>query len=399
MKKLSASNLINKIIFLFIMISIIISPENAYKSSLEGLNLWYNIVCPALFPFFVSLEILIKLGVINLIGIFFRPITEFLFNIPGEGAFAFIMSIASGYPVGAKVVANLRKEKICTKTECQRMISLCSTSGPLFIMGAVSVGLLKNPDIAPVLLISHYFSALTVGLLMRFYKREKNNKKSFPGVHITKLFIKNNDIEPIGKVFVESIINSVNLILMIGGYIIFFSVISGIIKQIGIIDVITSLTDLISCKSNLSDDVVSAFIIGILEVTNGVKECVLLNSPYMIKIALISFFIGFGGFSINAQVAGIIYDTDINFSLYLLIKFIQGVIASFYSILLFNLRHVSVFKTDSYQIIYKNLIRKSILKLSFSLLLLVLAFFLASVLFAALYVNINKKNKLHKRLK
>lgn len=32
-----------------------------------------------------------------------------LFNIPGEGAYAFIMGIISGYPVGAKIVTDFYK--------------------------------------------------------------------------------------------------------------------------------------------------------------------------------------------------------------------------------------------------------------------------------------------------
>ena len=34
-----------------------------------------------------------------------RPI----FNVPGEGAFALLMGIISGYPMGAKIIANLKK--------------------------------------------------------------------------------------------------------------------------------------------------------------------------------------------------------------------------------------------------------------------------------------------------
>lgn len=395
MKKSYFKSFLKKILFLFIIIGIILSPENAYKSALEGLNLWYNAVCPALLPFFICLEVLIKLGVINIVGIFLKPITQFLFNIPGEGAFAFIMSIASGYPVGAKVVADLRKKEICTQNECQRMISLCSTSGPLFIMGAVSVGILKNPALAPILLLSHYCSAITIGFIMRYYKKEKNKIKIYYNETLSELFKRDNKIEPLGQILVESVINSIDLILMIGGYIIFFSVISGIIKQINIINSITNLFSLIPLGFKLSSDVLSVFIIGILEVTNGIKECVTLNSTYLLKVAMVSFFIGFGGLSINAQVAGIIYETDINFSLYLVIKIIQGAVASFYSILLLSFKHIPVFKTYDYQLIYIYLLNKSILKLSMTLMLASFLLLFAILLTTAIYILITKKFKLN----
>ena len=34
-----------------------------------------------------------------------------LFNVPGEGAYAFIMGVISGYPVGAKIVSDFYKKR------------------------------------------------------------------------------------------------------------------------------------------------------------------------------------------------------------------------------------------------------------------------------------------------
>ena len=60
-----------------------------------------------------------------------RPI----FNVPGESAIALILGTISGYPVGAKVVCNLKKEKIISKIEAERLIAYTNNSGPLFILG------------------------------------------------------------------------------------------------------------------------------------------------------------------------------------------------------------------------------------------------------------------------
>jgi len=38
-----------------------------------------------------------------------------LFNVPGCGSFAFAMGITSGYPVGAKITASMREEKLLSK--------------------------------------------------------------------------------------------------------------------------------------------------------------------------------------------------------------------------------------------------------------------------------------------
>lgn len=60
-----------------------------------------------------------------------------LFNVPGEGAFPFIMGIISGYPIGAKIVSDFKDNNICTPIECERLLAFTNNSGPLFIVGTV----------------------------------------------------------------------------------------------------------------------------------------------------------------------------------------------------------------------------------------------------------------------
>jgi len=60
-----------------------------------------------------------------------------LFNVPGEGAYALLMGTISGYPVGAKVVTDLKQQGVCNDIECERLISFTNNSGPLFIIGLV----------------------------------------------------------------------------------------------------------------------------------------------------------------------------------------------------------------------------------------------------------------------
>lgn len=101
-----------------------------------------------------------------------RPI----FNVPGEGSFAFLMGIISGYPTGAKIVSNLKEKKICNTEECERLIAFTNNSGPLFIVGTVGSGLLGNSKIGFLLLFTHILACITVGFLFRFWKCKKNSR-------------------------------------------------------------------------------------------------------------------------------------------------------------------------------------------------------------------------------
>ena len=100
----------------FTLLLIIFSGSN-FEAAKNGINLWLNSVVPSLLPFFIATELLSYTNIIYYIGRFLNNIMRPLFNVPGEGAFAFLMGIISGYPTGAKIVSNLKENNICTKAE------------------------------------------------------------------------------------------------------------------------------------------------------------------------------------------------------------------------------------------------------------------------------------------
>ncbi len=71
-------------------------------------------------------NIITQLG--NILNRYMKP----LFNIRGEGAFAFIMGIISGYPVGAKIATSFRKTILALKKNVKDYLVFTNNSGPLF---------------------------------------------------------------------------------------------------------------------------------------------------------------------------------------------------------------------------------------------------------------------------
>jgi len=97
----------------------------------------------------------------------------------------------------------------------------------------------------------------------------------------------------------------------------------------------------------VTPDMISSLIIGFMEVTNGARECASLNIPLIYKTVLVSFMIGFGGLSVNAQVMSIISETNLKFNIYLFFKLIQGVAAAIYSyIIVFWFSDLQVFNPN-----------------------------------------------------
>ncbi|MDF2520738.1 MAG: Sporulation integral rane protein YlbJ, partial [Clostridia bacterium] len=285
------------------------------------------------------------LGIVSFVGSCFKAIMKPLFNVPGEASFTFFMSIASGYPVGAKITATLLQNKVCSKVEAQRMLSLCSTSGPLFIIGAVATGILKNPKLGLLLALSHYLSALTAGLLMRFYGRSRKTKEIIQINELKRKFnplsdmleYRKKDGRSLGILMGDAVKNGISLVLLVGGFIILFSVITRILKLSGVLAFLSKLVCASLYFLHLNPDSVSSVIVGMLEVTNGINHCAAVEMPVISKLMMVSFMIGFGGLSINAQVLSVIAGSNLRFGLYMLVKLFQGAAAAVFTYLLFGI--------------------------------------------------------------
>ena len=161
------------IVVLFLIVGIIIFPQEAIKSAKEGLNIWVNVLIPSLLPFIIGANLVVDLKIVDLVGMIINPVTKFIFNVSGKSALVFVISTVSGYPVGAKLAYDLRINSQISKSEAQRLVSFCSTSGPLFIIGAVAVGMFKNASLGYLMILCHYLGSISVGIIFRNYGKER----------------------------------------------------------------------------------------------------------------------------------------------------------------------------------------------------------------------------------
>lgn len=128
----------------------VVFPSIALCSARKGISLWLSNVLPALLPFFICANFLQDIGVIRI----FR-----------SGVFPFVMSVLSGYPMGAKIVGDLRRDGEISQREAMRLMSFCSTSGPAFMVGAVGAGMLGSGMLGGIIAAAHYAGAFLNGLL------------------------------------------------------------------------------------------------------------------------------------------------------------------------------------------------------------------------------------------
>lgn len=292
------------------------APKSSIAAVTDSLGLCARTIVPSLFPFFVCCNILVHTGFVSVIGRWLNPIMRPLFNVSGAGAFAFVMGVISGYPVGARMVVQLRGEGLITQTEARRLLPFCNNSGPLFILGAVGITLLHSQPLGLMLYGVHIASALMVGVLFSFYRRGERGGQTVLPNHTAQAC-------SLGEVFTESIRDSVTSVLTICGFIVFFAAIlacmQGMLKN-----ALIYLLPFTGWDKAFADGVLK----GIFEITNGISGVAASGAGLRARLTAIAFLLGFGGISVHAQVLGIVARSDVGISTYLAGKTAQGLISA-----------------------------------------------------------------------
>lgn len=179
MLKSNKKNIINTVASLcvaIIILLLIINPERYILSVKNGVSLFAMSVLPALFPFFFLTKILSALGSINILTDKLKKPVKYAFNMPPEFSFIFFMSLLSGYPVGSKLVSEYYGNNINSKNITE-VAAICSTSGPLFIIGTVGFTLLGNKTAGLIILVSHISAVILFALFYGLISRIKEKKQ------------------------------------------------------------------------------------------------------------------------------------------------------------------------------------------------------------------------------
>ncbi|KYO66764.1 sporulation integral membrane protein YlbJ [Thermovenabulum gondwanense] len=341
------SQLILPLIAVVITVSIVRYPEEAFKAAFEGLDVWFNIVLPALLPFFIGSQLLMGLGVVHFMGVLLEPMMRPIFNVPGAGSFVMAMGLASGYPLGAMLTGKLVKKKICNTYEAERLMSFTNTADPLFMVGAVAVGMFKDVRLGSIIALSHYISALILGIILKYYAFNSPRTESIGSVKKKEnillkavkelLRARKEDGRPIGKMLGDCIKDSINSLLLILGFIILFSVIIRILTVAGIISLfvpfIGKVLSLIGINPNLSQAVIS----GTFEITLGTQLASQAQAPLLDRVIIASAIIAWSGLSVHFQVMSMVSDTDIKITPYVVARFLHAVLAGITSYILMGI--------------------------------------------------------------
>ncbi|HEY8450068.1 MAG TPA: sporulation integral membrane protein YlbJ, partial [Bacillota bacterium] len=252
------------------------------------------------------------------------------------------MGLASGYPVGAVLTARLRENDEITVTEGERLMSFANTADPLFMAGAVAVGMFGSAPVAGTLMAAHYISAVATGFLLRFYAPHapispppRDRRGNMLGrAYAAMIEARARDGRPFGKLFGDCIRQSIDTLILVGGFIIMFAVVTEILGAVGAMGPAAHLTGTLVALFGVDPATGSALVAGLFEITLGSQLAATSPAPLADRLIVASAVIAWAGLSVHGQVAAIIQGTGMRMTPYIAARFVHAVLAGLVTSLL-----------------------------------------------------------------
>ncbi len=282
---------------------LIFSSGQVIESSRAGLRLCAELIVPSLFPFFVVGGLLSRLGFPAALGRRLAPAAARLFRVSGPGASALIVGLCGGYPMGAAMIADLRRDGLADSREAERLLAFCNNSGPAFIIGAVGVGVFGSARLGLLLYGVHILSAVLTGVLLRGLGGQGPCQPSAAPALAP---------ESLARALPEAVRQGLVSVLNVCGFVVCFTVLTGLLDAGGHFSLWAGrLSALLGTELHWS----RALLTGFLELGSGVGALRGL-APSPANLALAAALLGWGGVSVQFQTLSVLADTDIKGALH-----------------------------------------------------------------------------------
>lgn len=298
-------------------------PAEAFAASADGLRLWFGTVLPSLLPFMILSDFLIHAGVIPRLLGHFERLSRHLLGLDAYGMYAFFLGLFCGYPMGARLTAELYTQKKITRKEAEYLLTFSNNASPMFLTSYVLTNTLQAPRYTIPTFAILWGSSIITSMIFRHHicRRQEEHSSGlktplpdYDGVSRTK---KETSIgASIGHLIDVSIMNSFETITRLGGYIILFSIGVSILLQI-----------------TAPVPWAGWILPGVVEITTGIRQIAASPLPFAVRYLLILCCAAFGGLSTMAQTKGMLAGTPLSLSHYIKGKLTQTTVTLFLGIL------------------------------------------------------------------
>lgn len=273
------------LLMISLLFLLLIFHEAAINGTKNGLLLWYQTLIPSLMPFLLITNAMSETGAYQSISSHFCSI------LPGRiyEIMAVFLGNLCGYPIGGKIINDFVKNGYITPFRGNQLLSFASQASPMFLIGYVHLHILKNQIPLTVFLLGIYLPVILLYPLSIHDKLRVQTPK------------KNN---PSGSFKIcDTFMHAVQIMVMIGLYVMIFSI---------LLEILLPLCHIMPGKILLS----------LLEITNGLKLLNSLSLNPCMKLSLISALSAFGGLCSAFQIHSVLEYPDAGMKKYLSDKLI-----------------------------------------------------------------------------
>lgn len=260
----------------------------------DASRLFAEKIMPSLFAFSVSAKILVSSGVCE--GLSKTPLRRLfpLLGVSASGFSALIIGFLSGFPTGAAVLADSVSRGGMSREEAAGLLPFCNNAGASFVIGTVGILIFDSAEIGRMLFLAQITASLFAVVLTA--KRR--------AAFLSTYALSRKTPDSTWSIFTSAVARGALSMVSVCGYVIFFSVVTGMFLRI--LDAFLPFSD-----------VFFAFLSGISELSSGVSMLSELDLPHFGKLILCGALLGFGGISVFLQAADRVEAVGISLSFYL----------------------------------------------------------------------------------
>ncbi|MFE6073177.1 nucleoside recognition domain-containing protein [Paenibacillus sp. NPDC057886] len=143
---------------LMLVVAVVVSPKDAFDASIQGLDIWWKIIFPAMLPFLMLSQMLTAFGFTHALGVLLGPLMQRWFRLPGKAGLAIAVGMCGGFPAGADTASRLVQDQQITAKQAGIVAAAAHFANPLMIILVIGAAFLHQPAAGYFLLIVHWVS-------------------------------------------------------------------------------------------------------------------------------------------------------------------------------------------------------------------------------------------------
>lgn len=301
------SGYLTKFFTILLFLLFLLFPADVFQGACNGLLLWFNSVLPTLLPFIILSDLLIRTHAVVWIVRVTGPLLKTIFRVSDYGSFAIVIGFLCGYPMGSKVIADLRRENHISHKEGQYLLSFCNNASPIFIISYIVLQNFRDERLLlPAILILLSAPVLSSFLFRRAYGSAAHENGKIPSP--PSFAVSSN---PSANLVDSCIMDGFENITKVGGYIMLFSI-------------FLSLAQKIPCSGILF----TCIFLPSLEITNGVALLCQSALPVPMSFLFCMACVSFGGLCAAAQTKCMTEGTGLSIGDYIAKKLVTAMVTS-----------------------------------------------------------------------